>query len=252
MKCFTYSWCVQGLVKVSGTSVSPLPDFTALSSQIAMITPSLTNSANYIPTNSPTTCPSVGASWVPVATPLPPTPNQQLCTCMTGSRTCVVTPNADITAFGNVFNYICTNDPAACNGIAANASAGTYGAFSGCNPAEQLSYVMDQYYQAQPQANKASACSFSGLATLQSASSATGSCSSLLAQAGTNGGGTVATPTGNSAYQGGTSTATSTSTSTATKSAAGALSIPAFDTGILQLGLYVFCASLAGAGIILL
>ncbi len=218
-----------------------------------MITPSLTNSASYTPTNSPTTCPSVGASWAAVATPLPPTPNQQLCTCMTGSRTCVVNANADMNAFGNVFNYICTNDPTACTGIAHNASSGTYGAFSVCNPGEQLSYVMDQYYQGQPQANQASACSFSGLASTQSASSAAGSCSSLLAQAGTNGNGTVATPTGNSANQGGTSSPTSASTSTATKSgAASALSIPSFDMGLLQLGVYVFCASLTGAGIILL
>jgi hypothetical protein len=111
-----------------------------------------------------------------------------------------------------------------------------------CNSYQQLSFAMDQYYKNQ---NKVStACDFSGQAKIQSGSTSS-SCSSLLSQAGSAGTGVVTTvPTG---------TAVSGSSGTSTKtSAAGAVIVPRFDTGLLQLGAYLFAAGIAGAGMILL
>lgn len=113
-----------------------------------------------------------------------------------------------------------------------------------CTGSQQLSFAMDQYYQSQ---NKAStACDFGGNAKVQSASTSS-SCSGLISQAGTAGTGTVTTaPTGTG------STSSSKSSSSTSKAAAGNLSVPAFNLGLLSMSAYVVVAGAAGMGMILL
>jgi len=241
-------------VSVSGNTVTPFEDFTALSNQLAMITPSSTAMSAYTPTNSPQACPTMGASWAAVATPLPPTPNKALCTCAAGTYQCALNPSTQSTAYGDLFNYICSNDAAACAGIASNATTGTYGAYSVCDPAEQLSYVMNAYYLGQASDARASACNFNNHATTRAGASASGTCSSILSLAGTAGTGSVAAPTGNSGAQAGSSGSSrggAAATSTQ-RAAAGSVHSASLNFGALQIAAYVVGAVLTGAGMILL
>jgi len=242
-----------GLVSVSGNSVSTLQDFSYLSSRLATISPSGTNSASYSPTNQPAACPTVGASWRAEASPLPPSPNQQLCSCMYNSLSCVVSSSVSDEDAGDLFSTVCGLSSSACNGIAHNATTGTFGAYSMCNSTEQLAYVLNAYYQAQPSANKASACDFKGSATTKSPASATGQCSALMAQAGTAGTGTVtSSPTATGAGAGSASGSGGKASSSSSAGAASGLSAPAFNFGAIGLGAYVSVAVLSGAAMLLL
>ncbi|KAL1587324.1 hypothetical protein WHR41_04265 [Cladosporium halotolerans] len=183
-----------GLVKVQGDSVSKREDFSAYSSQIATISPTGVKMADYSPTNSAAACPTEGKNWNAKSSPLPPTPNKQLCACMYNSLTC--TPNADISAesVGELFGTVCgLGDGSQCDGIAANASTGDFGAYSMCNSTEKLGWVMDAYYQAQSGSNQASACDFDGNAATKSAVSPSGVCGDLMQEAGSAGTGVVST-----------------------------------------------------------
>lgn len=253
-----------GLVNVNGNSVSPRQDFSYLSSQMATISPSSTNMNDYNPTFSPTSCPAVVTAtsgtnsqlWLAQATPLPPTPNQEVCNCVMSTLNCVSNSN-DAESYMGDFNYICgLNNGQYCQGIAGNATTGTYGALSQCNPQQQLSWVMNQYYNAQSGSNKASACAFSGRAKTQAASSATGSCQPLVQAVGTAGTGTVPQPTGNSQQQssagGGSSDGSSGGSASSSKSDASGLVVHVADFGVLQAALYISVAALTGAGMIFL
>lgn len=232
-----------GLVSVSGDNVSKLPDFTALSKQLAKATPSSTASADYVVTNTQAqACPATGADWS-ASSNLPPIANADLCDCMVKSLSCVSSSGLSGNKTADLFDYVCGLDSAACDGIGKNAKTGVYGAYSMCSSSQQLSFVFDQYYKSQSKA--ATACDFDGSAKIQSGSTSS-SCSNLLSQAGAAGTGTVTsapTGTGSSSSSSGTSTK---------KSAAGAVIVPRLDMGLLQLGAYLLVAGMAGAGMILL
>lgn len=193
---------------------------------------------SYSPSNQPAACPQT-SDWDAVASPLPPTPNQELCSCMTKELSCVVNPSTSSKNYGDLFGYVCGHEPRACAGIAANASTGDYGAYSMCSPSEQLSFAFDQYYKSQGKAD--SACSFKGAAQLQSATSGGSSCKNLIAQAGNGGTGTVTSaPTG----AGGAGSSSS-------SAAAGKNTVPRPESGLLPMAAIVILAGLSGMGIIL-
>ena len=161
---------------------------------------------------------------------------------MTNTLSCVVNPSTSENNYGNLFGYVCQHDPKACAGIAANASTGTYGAYGMCSPSEQLSFVFDQYYV--DQHRSANACSFKGAAKLQKASSASGNCKALIAQAGTGGTGTVTSaPTGTGAGAAGGGAASS-------SGAAGMNSVPSAETGLFPMAFIVSLAALSGMGMV--
>lgn len=238
-----------GLVSVSGDTVSKLPDFTALSKQLALATPSLTASSAYSVTNTvPQACPATGTAWA-ASSNLPPIANSDLCSCMVSSLSCIADTGLSGNETANLFSTVCGLDNAACDGINANATTGTYGAYSMCDAYSQLSFAFDQYYSNQGKAS--TACDFNGNAKTQSGSTSS-SCKALLSQAGTAGTGTVTTaPTGTGSSSGSSGSSSSSSTSTK-KSAAGAVIVPRFDMGLLQLSAYVVVAGMAGAGMIML
>ncbi|TVY24816.1 1,3-beta-glucanosyltransferase [Lachnellula hyalina] len=237
-----------GLVSVSGTTASKLPDFTALSKQLASATPSSTASADYTVTNTVAqACPATGSSWA-AASALPPIANVDVCSCMVSSLSCVANSGLSGNETSTLFSTVCGLDSSACDGITPNATTGIYGAYSMCSASQKLSFAFNQYYSNQEQAS--TACDFNGNANIQSSSEST-ACKSMLSAAGTAGTGTVTNiPTDAAAAA--SSTSSSTSSSSSKKSAAGSVVIPRLDMTLLQLGAYIFVTGLAGAGMILL
>jgi hypothetical protein len=250
-----YEWFMgandYGLVSLTDNdaSVSPYPDFTSLQSQLASVSPSSTQRSDYKPTNTPPACPSVGGSWLAQASPLPPTVNPQLCACMVDSLQCVYTSD-DQDAYPNDFNYICGQDKKYCEGIARNATTGDFGAYSGCDPKDQLAFVANQYYIGQNK--RADACSFSGRAKVQSATTASG-CASLLSAAGVNGQGSVPTATGKgtAGVNGGNGGAVKSSGSPGA-AAPGANAPGFFAHGQLAMGVYSVIAAVSFFGMLVL
>ena len=98
--------------------------------------------ASYTPTNTKLrACPAEGADWQ--ASPkLPPTPNQQLCSCMVDSLDCSAKSSVASDKFADHFSYICGGSTD-CTGINGNGTTGKYGAYSMCRPSERLSWAMN-------------------------------------------------------------------------------------------------------------
>lgn len=176
-------------------------------------------------------CPT-SKSWKSNKT-LPPTPNKELCGCMVKSLTCIAKDSIDDEELGDLFGTVCGLSKTACGGIQADAAEGAYGAYSMCNPREKLSFAFNSYYEEQnKKGNGENACDFDGMARRQSPVKATGTCSKLIEEAGKDG--VTAAPNSSSS------------------SAGSPMAIPSINTSIIHLGLYLFCATLAGAGMILL
>ncbi|KAL3426161.1 glycolipid anchored surface protein [Phlyctema vagabunda] len=236
-----------GLVSLSGSTASKLSDFTALSSQMAKATPSYTSSAAYVVSNTvAATCPPTGTAWA-ASSNLPPIANADLCDCMVASLSCVANAGLSGNETATLFSTVCGLSDTACAGITANATTGVYGAYSMCTSSQKLSFAFNQYYESQSQAS--TACDFGGNAGTQSGSTSS-SCSALINQAGSAGTGTVTSaPTGTGSSSGSGSSSSSSSSST---NAAGAITVPQFNMGMLQLGAYLLVAGVAGAGMIIL
>lgn len=231
-----------GLVSaVDDNTVSTLADFNAWSTQIAAATPTGVNSASYSPTNTVgQACPTVGSSWQAAASALPPTPNQEVCSCMMSTLVCTANPNINDTEIASLFSNVCGYiGGKACVGISGNTATGVYGPYSMCNATEQLSYAFNAYYLAENSA--ASACSFGGNANIVKAAGAASSCSSVLAAASSSVS-AAATATGGAA-----------SSSTSKKSEASGMTFGAtLGMGKVAFVGFTFVAVLSGAGMILL
>lgn len=170
---------------------------------------------------------------------------------MVQNLTCVAESTLSENTIMAQFNYIC--DPANgnnCGGILANGSTGVYGAFSGCNATERLSYAFNQYYLDQTATNTQNtrACDFSGAARKVNPKPAS-SCKAVVDQAGGAGTGTITnTPTAT----GGSGTGSSSASTSTSEAAAIILGVPTFEFGILKLAAYVTIVILVGAGMVLL
>ena len=244
-----YEWFMgvndYGLVELTSNdaSVSPYPDFTSLQSQLASISPTITMRSTYTPSNSVPACPTVGSSWQAEASSLPPSPNNQLCSCMAASLQCnIKSTNED--DYAEVFNYICGANEDFCAGISRNATTGTFGGYSGCNPKDQLAWAANQYYLGNGRSS--SACAFSGMATVQTAATAS-TCSSLLQAVGTAGTETAPSPTGK-----GTAGATGAASSTSKAAAAGLHGPKMVEYGGFIMGLWSVIAAGSLLGIFVL
>ena len=247
-----------GLVSVSGNSVSKLQDYSNLSNRLASITPTGVMSASYSPSNSPQACPAIDTStWNAQASPLPPTPNQEACSCMYNSLQCVVASSVNESDYGDLFGTVCgysgTVGKDLCAGIEAYGNNATYGAYSMCNTTEQLGFVLNYYYQ-QEKASNSAACSFGGSATLKKSTSAAGACTALLSEAGAAGTGSVTaavTGTGAGAAAGG-SAATGSSSSSSSKAAGSLMGVHHVDVGFLSVAGCILTAAFSGVAMILL
>ena len=190
-----YEWFEEsddyGLVTQIGSSVSPLPAYTALSVQFNNVTPSSTSSGSYTPTNTHLPCPTFESTWL-AATNLPPTPNEAFCECIQHTFGCVASSPVGANTLSQ-FNLICGDLGVDCSVIEANGTApGSYGAYSSCNVTVRLSWAFNEYWLLQ--SKTAAACDFGGQATIQSPSSVAGDCVSLLTSSVSTGG--FPSPTG--------------------------------------------------------
>ncbi|CAL8577679.1 1 3-beta-glucanosyltransferase gel4 [Xanthoria parietina] len=236
-----------GLVSVgSDEKATKLPDFTALASQIANVTPSGVAMSAYLPTNKPQACPRQNNLWA-ASEKLPPSPNNAVCSCMVQSLNC--TANSDISDddMQTNFDYLCDpNNGNYCSGILANGSTGVYGAYSMCAPKERIAWAFNAFFMDQTKNNPQNTdpCNFKGAAKKQTAK-ANGDCRNVVNQAGDAGTGVVTgAPTATGGSSGGSSAATT--------GAASALIVPGFNAGMLQMAAYITFAALIGASMVLL
>ncbi|KAF2827231.1 1,3-beta-glucanosyltransferase gel4 precursor [Ophiobolus disseminans] len=235
-----------GLATISNGKVKTNQDFDNLAKEIAKVNPSGVSKDSYTPTNTAAaTCPKVTAGkWEAVSSPLPATPNAQLCSCMTETLSCVVADNVEEKSYKDMFDFICGVEKGKyCAGINKNATAGAYGAYGMCNSKQQLGFALNAYAKAVP-----NGCGFKGKATSKAAvatPSASG-CSPLLQAAGAQGTGVVS---GGAVRPSGSGSATAGS---AAAGAASGLSAPQFSAGIFGLGLYVVGAMATGMAMVLL
>ncbi|KAI1138428.1 carbohydrate-binding module family 43 protein [Hypoxylon sp. FL0543] len=233
-----------GLVKVNGNTASPMKNYKVLQSKLADVKPSSTSMAAYNPTNSPAACPAIGKDWK-AADALPPTPDSDLCDCMYNSLSCAPVDDLDVKDYGDIFGYVCKNDPSACAGIKSDAETGVYGPYVMCNPKQQLGHVLNAYYSNQNSASDA--CDFNGAANVVSPKSDS-SCQASLAKA-NSAVAVAATATAGSAV----SSATSGSKSSENAAAPASVRMTPFLTmGDMVVSLYVLVAMGVGAGMVML
>ncbi|XXG99559.1 hypothetical protein Hte_005898 [Hypoxylon texense] len=231
-----------GLVKVSGNKATAMKNYNVLQSKLADVKPSSTSMAAYNPTNSPAACPGISKDWK-AADNLPPTPDSSLCDCMMSSLSCVPSDDLQEKEYGDIFGYVCENDPSACAGIKQDTETGVYGPYGMCNPKEQLAHVLNAYYTNQK--SSANACDFNGAAKVVS-SSADSSCDAALEKA-NSAVAVAATATAGSA------TSSSTGGSTENAAAPASLRVSPFMTmGDMAVSLYVLVAMGVGAGMVML
>jgi len=231
-----------GLVSVDGTKASTLADYNALSSKLATNTPSAVVASAYNPTNTAAqACPTVNSTWEAAASPLPPTPDADVCSCMMSTLSCVVSPGTSDAAVGALFGVVCGEKGSPCaSGIQSDTSTGSYGAFVMCNSTERLSFALNAYYKSQ--GSSADACSFGGNGTVVSAKAAS-SCSSVISSATAAAG--SAAPSGSGSSGSGSGAASST-----TKKSEGVGMVGASLSMGKWVGTYVLVALLSGAGMI--
>lgn len=207
------------------------------------------NSAAYTPTNTAAqACPTIGSNWQ-ASEKLPPSPNPDLCECMVKSLKCGVKDNVSDKDIGKLFGIVCGYD-GICDGISGNATSGKYGAYSMCQARDRVSFAINRYYEQQvAKGNGDSACDFDGAAELKSSSSTSGTCGTLLNEAGVEGTGTVTS----SPTSPGGSGAASTGSSSSSSAAARPMAVPgSVQVGMWQFGAYIITAVIAGVGMIVL
>ncbi|EEB06247.1 cell wall protein Gas1 [Schizosaccharomyces japonicus yFS275] len=171
-----------GVVSIESSSVVTLTDFPYLASQFGAVTP--TTSSDVSTTTVTASCLPTNTNWV-AAVELPPTPSDEICQCMSNSRSCVVLDSVSSSSYTDLFNYVC--GVVSCDGITANGTyPGSYGDYSFCDSKQMLNFVLDLYYSAKGD------CDFSGSATTTKTSALSGTCASYVSAAGSVGTNSVA------------------------------------------------------------
>ncbi|KAF9478693.1 glycoside hydrolase family 72 protein [Pholiota conissans] len=168
-----------GMVTIStdATTVTTSADFDKLKTEYGLV--------NFI--DSPSQSSAGAASYPSCAAPtssflasntLPPTPNEAACNCVESALGCRFTPTtSNSTAIvGSLLDTGCSllgSSGGSCADIGGDGQTGVYGRLSGCDPTIKLSFVMSEYYELN--GKTATACSFSGNGTVNSAAGASAS-----------------------------------------------------------------------------
>lgn len=183
-----------GLVSVSGNSVSTMDDFKYLSSELATVSPSIRKASDQTESTSTIACPATSQKNWAAATSLPPTPDADICDCLSDSSSCVLSDDVDEDDYGKLFGTLCGEMQDTCKAINSNGTSGVYGSFAACSPKQQLSYLINEYYNANGQDKDA--CDFSGSASLVSDVKTASSCKAYFSAVGTAGTGAISQGTG--------------------------------------------------------
>ena len=86
----THSFCAGLVSVVDFNQIKKLADFGSYAQRIGGANPTGIGKAGYSPTNTALqTCPSVNDKWA-ASSALPPTPNAELCECLSQASYCVV------------------------------------------------------------------------------------------------------------------------------------------------------------------
>lgn len=235
-----------GLVSVDGNKVKTLDDYNNLKKELASISPSSVKKDSYTPSSTSLKCPATDSNWK-AATQLPPTPDKDVCSCLKDSLSCVLDNDVDEKDYGDLFSFLCDN--IGCDDIQANGTSGSYGSYSFCDADVKLSYLMDKYYQSKGK-NK-SDCSFSGSASLVSATSQASSCKAKLSSATASASSSGSSSSGSSSNSSGSSSSTSSSSASSdSKKNAGTQIKPISSTGLWLTALIIASASI-GLGSVL-
>lgn len=201
-----------GLVSVDGDSVKTLGDFNSYSKEINKISPSYAKSSTLkAEATSTLACPKSASTWK-ASSKLPPTPDKDVCDCISDTLACVVSSDVDEEDYGDLFGVVC--DKIDCSDINADGSKGEYGSFSFCSDKDKLSYVLNAYYEDQDKLS--SACDFDGSASINKSAKSDKSCSSKLSLATKSG--SSSSGTGLSGSSGSSSSGESTSDSQSSSS----------------------------------
>lgn len=213
-----------GLVDQSGTTVTPRKDFQALATAIKNTAADTANPSismnSYTASNVPRACPAVTTGLWEAAEALPPTPNATLCENMVASSSCVPTEatTGDAEKIGSLFGTVCGMDAKACAGITSDAAKGVYGDFVMCNPVQQLTHALNEYYANQKKAS--TACDFAGQAKVVSPTEAAITPSSGSTSGSSSGSGSSSSSSGGSGSVSGTSASPSSPSTSANNSTA--------------------------------
>lgn len=204
-----------GLVSVSGDSVKTLDDYSYYLKEINSISPSLAKSGDAsLKAASTLQCPASADTWKASPT-LPPTPDEDVCDCISTSLSCVVADSVDKSDYGDLYGYLCSKID--CSDITSDGSKGKYGSVSYCSEKDKLSYILNSYYEKQ---NKDKlACDFSGSASLNKSAKTGLSCSLKIAKA-SSGGGSAGSSGGSGGSSSSSSSGSSGSGSSSTKKSA--------------------------------
>lgn len=173
-----------GVVEVKDGEAEKQDDFDALKKAHANADPKGVDMDEYEPADlKAAECPKLTENWQ-ASSNLPPTPDENLCKCMTDSRECVVSEDVDADDYGKLFGEVCGLDPKVCAGISANTTLGNFGAYSMCSAKDKLNFVLDSYYASQKKGSDS--CDWDGRATTQTASTGDGCVDSMKIADATN------------------------------------------------------------------
>lgn len=178
-----------GLVNLlPDNTISVRQDFLNLREQLRRINPKAIQRSTYTPRNGPPECPAIGQYWSS-STLLPPIPNSELCACASRASSCIAVNDITDAEIAEIFSYICGE--ISCKAVSKDSKIGLYGAFSVCEPIDQLNVILNLYYNKHHR--QESACNFKGLAYVVT-SETSKTCSSLLQIVGIDGSGTITGP----------------------------------------------------------
>jgi len=162
-----------GLISISDGKVSKLDDFNNLKTQMEAVHPTTAVWFTESVTKSSASCPTSNKDWKTNIN-LPPTPSDELCQCLEGTFSCVVSHKLKDKDYGILFATVC--GMVDCSEIIFNSSFS--GPFSFCSARQKLSFVMNKYYKGQGE--EGSACDFRGAATLTRVHDQSKTCSEML------------------------------------------------------------------------
>lgn len=139
-----------GVVQLSedDQSIHELDDFETLSTAFNKVSLQILQKKNYTKelgnkNNFSINCPSLSPFWK-ANEKLPPTPNEEICSCIDTTLPCIVVPSKEAVNYESIFEYLCGEVD--CTDIKSDGSLGYYGEFSGCSTEQKLSLEISKLF----------------------------------------------------------------------------------------------------------